>query len=235
MNLKLRHISIIISITIVLAEIIGKKFFDLSITSVEIMLTGIFSAAISILFGIEDIRILMQSRLGFIEKIGRLNLLKNFKSISNSFNKINEYEDSMLWNHGNNTLNQIVTECDELAEGRITTIDKTLLTNYPIKMSSELAISLDATIMWKEDTLDEKSLRAEPYLNEIRAAITERGVRVRRIFLVPENSIENDKRLKDRMQSDKNDGVSVRFLIDSDWESSRYSNDPEDIGIFDRN
>ena len=69
----------------------------------------------------------------------------------------------------------------------------------------------------------------------IRAAITERGVRVRRIFLVPENSIENDKRLKDRMQSDKNDGVSVRFLIDSDWESSRYSNDPEDIGIFDRN
>ena len=33
----------------------------------------------------------------------------------------------------------------------------------------------------------------------------------------------------------KNDGASVRFLIDSDWESSRYSNDPEDIGIFDRN
>ena len=235
MNLKLRHISIIISITIVLAEIIGKKFFDLSITSVEIMLTGIFSAAISILFGIEDIRILMQSRLGFIEKIGRLNLLKNFKSISNSFNKINEYDDSMLWNHGNSALNQIVTECDELAEGRITTIDKTLLTNYPIKMASELTISLDATVMWKEDTLDDKSLRAEPYLNEIRTAITERGVRVRRIFLVPEKSIENDQRLIDRMESDKNDGASVRFLIDSDWESSRYSNDPEDIGIFDKN
>ena len=61
MNLKLRHISIIISITIVIAEIIGKKFFGLSISANEIMLTGIFTAAISILLGIEDIRILITS------------------------------------------------------------------------------------------------------------------------------------------------------------------------------
>ena len=234
MNLTLRHISIIISITIVIAEIIGKKFFGLSISANEIMLTGIFTAAISILLGIEDIRILMQSRLGFIEKVGRLNLLDNFKSISNSFNKINEYEDTMLWVHGTNTLNQGVTEFDELAEGRINTIDKTLLTNYPIKMAAGLTISLDATVMWKEDTLDEKSLRAEPYLNEIRSAVKDRGVRVRRIFLIPENAIDNDERLINRMKNDKDDGVSVRYLVDSKWESSRFSNDPEDIGIFDR-
>ena len=40
MNLKLRHISIIISITIVLAEIIGKKFFDLSIMSAGTNILG---------------------------------------------------------------------------------------------------------------------------------------------------------------------------------------------------
>jgi hypothetical protein len=65
-----------------------------------------------------------------------------------------------------------------------------------------------------------------------RDAIKDRQATVQRLFIIQHGDLENTA-LLDRMQSDHADGVSVRWVLDSEWMATRDVPVPVDVGIWD--
>ncbi len=164
-------------------------------------------------------------------RIGEHNIQEDMETIVQSLRKVDVDGDSIFTRHTADLIRQMKSQFVELSNGVIKITDDIELSSLPTDLMNKTMDSLDATLLWTEDTLKEG--RGESYMQAMSDAISKRKVRVRRLFIVPDT--ENiDEQIKSRMKLDVSQGVEVKLISEPNWNA--VNNEPEaliDFGIWD--
>lgn len=90
--------------------------------------------------------------------------------------------------------------------------------------------TLWATCLWSDNPI--KEAQEQEYLKLLNSAVKDRGVVIKRLFLITQSQL-SDIDFKNRYKQDRKQGIKVKYLLVEDWSADGTEPDPFDFGIWD--
>lgn len=232
MRKKSKLLATIIVVMFPVLMIISKFVFSLQISWMDFWLSCICSLLVFIIINLFDIKSLVKNEIKLIELANATKMTQKLFSFLDSYRKIYIRGDNLFLCHVDGLYKLITDNLRNAANGSIKIKIDTEHTNYVLLMMEETKESLDATIIWSEDTLFKKR-RGSNYKDATKNALQKNGAKVRRIYIV-EDFDKSDKKLTKSIKEDIDMGVEVKWCLINDWEAGHSDKFAVDFGIFDK-
>jgi hypothetical protein len=168
----------------------------------------------------------------FLDRVGEHNIREDLDNFLDGLRRIDAKNDKLFCKYAIDILKDSTRKLDTAAGGIIEISGDIELTTLPTDLMRDFKSTLDATLIWSDDTL--VGARGQLYRELMVDAITNRKVTVRRLFVLTEAQV-GDKAVQQRMKNDCSVGVQVRYILDKDWQhkDGEDQGGPADFGIWD--
>lgn len=164
------------------------------------------------------------------EQLKTLGLRETITQIVSHLSGVKQLRDVIFDTAAKSRLDEAIEHLSYISRGTIPIDNPSDLVTIPAELSQRMK-SLRATTLWSVGD-PASAARRKRFLALQREAIKERNAKVQRLFIIHQANID-EPTLLERMRSDERDGVSVRWMLDSEWMATREAPAPIDVGIWD--